>query len=107
MLFEIPLRVKPNAQNTEVPKTTVGAHVICYAAAPSVEIALQGGAAKLLHSGWHIDEVTGPVREIPAEKWSAYMSSVWPDYSDHFPAATEMPKRIAEGAVFFGVFATF
>jgi hypothetical protein len=106
-LYEIPLRVLPTSENTEVPKTVAGAEVICYAAAPDFKSALQKAAAKLNDMGWNVDDISGNIRELPAEKWELYVSSVWPDYQDHFPTADEIPQKIAEGAVFFGVFATF
>jgi hypothetical protein len=106
-LYEIPLRVVPTADNSEVPKTVAGAEVICYAAAPDFKSALQKAAAKLNDMGWNVDDIRGNIRELPAEKWELYVSSVWPDYQDHFPTADEIPQKIAEGSVFLGVFATF
>jgi hypothetical protein len=106
-LYEIPLRVLPTIENTEVPKAVAGAEVICYAAAPDFKLALQKGAAKLNDMGWNVDDVSGNIRELPADKWGAYINSVWPDYLDHFPTASEISGKITEGAVFFGIFATY
>ncbi len=107
VLFEIPFHVLRTPENTDVPENTIGAHVIGYSAAPDIKQALQNAAVNLRESGWHIEDVDGKVREIPAEKWTAYVTSVWPEYVDHFPTELELPQKIAECSVFFGLFATY
>ncbi len=110
-LFEFKLRVLRDggggSSGGDLPAGADGAHVACYSSAPDLRAALAQGAAAVARMGCRIDDVQGDARVIPVDRWGNYVASVWPDYAAHMPTAAQLPARIAEGAVFFGPFATF
>ena len=106
-LFEFRLRVLREHGSRELPQGADGAYVACYASAPDLHTALARGAAAVARMGCRVDDVEAEARAIPAAQWGEYVAKVWPEYAARLPTASELPARIAEGAVFFGPFATF
>lgn len=105
-LYQFTMRVL-RASGTALPEGAAGAYVPCYACAPDPQSALRKGAAAIGEAGCRFDDIDGPVREIAAADWAEYVAKVWPDQRGRFPSASELPSRLAEGAVFFGPFAVF
>lgn len=106
-LFELRLRVLRDRDDSDLPAGTDGAHVACYSCAPDLHAALTQGAAAVARMGCRVDDVEGEARVIPADRWGEFVAKVWPEYASNLPSAVQLPARIAEGAVFFGPFATF
>ena len=101
-LYELPLRVMGTGE-----VNGRGADVACYASAADYQSALKAGVAALAALGWRFENVTGPVRDIPAGSWDSYVASVWPEHAAHLPDQGQINARIAAGDVFFGPFLTF
>jgi hypothetical protein len=106
-LFEFKLRVLRDRDDADLPAGSDGAYVACYSCAADLHAALMQGAAAINRMGCRVDDVEGGARVIPAAQWADYIAKVWPDYASNLPTAAQVPARIAEGAVFFGPFATF
>jgi hypothetical protein len=106
-LFELELRVLRDQDGSDLPAGADGAYVACYSCAPDLNAALTQGAAAVARMGCRIDDVEGDARVIPVDRWSEFVAKVWPEYASNLPNASQLPARIAEGAVFFGPFATF
>lgn len=105
-LYEFNLKTR-RTDGSSLPNDIVGAYVPTYVGAPDHETALRNAVTKLAGIGLTFEGLEGKVRELPIERWSDYVASVWPDVSEGLPGPIELPGLVAEGAVFFGPFAAF
>jgi hypothetical protein len=106
-LFELKLRILRDQDSGDLPAGSDGAYVTCFSCAPDLHAALVQGAAAVNRMGCRVDDVEGDARVIPIDRWGEYVAKLWPEYAHNLPSALQVPARIAEGAVFFGPFATF
>jgi hypothetical protein len=102
-LFLIPVKVA-RGSNTEMPEIFSGALVPVFAAAEDYEAAARSAIKKLLEQGYEFLDIQGAITELPAEKWDAFVSASFPEFSTHFPTQEAVLQGMEAGIVFFGPF---
>jgi hypothetical protein len=93
--------------NADMPSEMTGAIATCFAAGADYQTAVRSCVTALKNQGFEFVDISGEVKQIPAERWDDYVSEVWPEAKATLPNQAQLGAVIATGGVFFGPFLGF
>ncbi len=105
-LFLITVKIG-RGSNAQMPQNLKGAYVPAFAAAVDHEAAAKAAVAKLVAQGFEFLDIDGPIKQLDPGQWSAFVHASFPELENHFPNQQTVVAGLAEGAVFFGPFASY
>lgn len=105
-LFLIPAKIARGA-NTDMPENFFGALVPVFVAALNYEVAARLAVTKLVEQGYEFLDIEGEITQLPADKWTSFVDTSFPEFADHFPTQEAVVEGMAIGIIFFGPFLSY
>ncbi|HEX8484638.1 hypothetical protein [Sphingomonas sp.] len=90
-----------------LPPPLIGAYVTAFSIAEEPREAVVKGVRAIQAMGYDFEDVLPEGLSMPLSDWAKYVGEAWPEFTEEFPAQSEIAARLADNGVVFSPFAGF